>query len=84
MATDRTTNHLAAAAAVLKRTVDRSSSSPAKYPSSLVMLAVEGRCLLGVALLLLGILMMMTLWLLPIGMPTALIGLALIAAPAGT
>jgi hypothetical protein len=84
MAIVRTTNHLVAAAAALKRTADQSSSSPAQYPSPLGMLAVEGRCLLGVALLLLGILMMMTLWLLPIGMPTALIGVALIAAPAGT
>jgi hypothetical protein len=42
-----------------------------------------GRCLLGAALLLVGILAMSTLWLLPVGLPLALVGAALISAPAG-
>ena len=84
MATVGATHRFAVETAVLKRSPDRSSSSTAQNPSALWVLAVEGRCLLGVALLLLGILIMGTLWLLPIGMPTALIGVALIAAPGGT
>jgi hypothetical protein len=83
MATVWATNRFAADTAVLKRSADRSSSSPAQNLSALGALAIEGRCLLGAALLLLGILMMVTLWLLPIGIPAALIGVALIAAPAG-
>ena len=84
MATVWTTNRSAADTAVLKRPADRSSVSPVQNRSALGVLAVEGRCFLGATLLLLGILMMVTLWLLPLGIPTALIGLALIAAPAGT
>jgi hypothetical protein len=45
------------------------------------MLADVGRRLLGAVLLLLGILMMSTLWLLPVGLPVALLAVALIAAP---
>jgi hypothetical protein len=46
------------------------------------MLALSGQRLLGAVLLLLGILMMTTLLLLPIGLPLALFAVALIAAPA--
>ena len=84
MATVWATNRLAVDTAVVKRSADRSLHSPAQSPSALGVLAVEARCLLGATLLLVGILMMMTLWLLPIGMPAALIGVALIAAPAVT
>ena len=44
-------------------------------------LAVGGRRLLGGVLLLLGILLMSTLLLLPVGLPLALLAVALIAAP---
>jgi hypothetical protein len=46
-------------------------------------LAFAGRRLLGAALLLLGIMMMSTLLLLPVGLPVALLAVALIAAPSG-
>jgi hypothetical protein len=44
-------------------------------------LAFVGRTLLGAVLLFLGILMIATLFLLPVGLPLALLGVALIAAP---
>jgi hypothetical protein len=44
-------------------------------------LAFAGRKLLGAALLLSGIMMMSTLLLLPVGLPVALLAVALIAAP---
>ena len=40
-----------------------------------------GAVLLGVLLLLLGSALILTLWLLPVGLPLALLGLALIVAP---
>jgi hypothetical protein len=49
--------------------------------SSLRTLSVAGRRLLGVVLLLLGILMTFTLVLLPVGVPLALLAVALIVAP---
>jgi hypothetical protein len=49
--------------------------------SLLQTLAVVGRKLLGAVLLLLGILMISTLLLLPIGLPMVLLAVALIAAP---
>jgi hypothetical protein len=39
------------------------------------------RVLLGVLLLLLGVALVLTLWLLPVGLPLALLGVALIEAP---
>ena len=50
-------------------------------PSRLQTLVCAGRRLLGAVLLLLGILMMSTLLLLPVGLPLAHLALALIAAP---
>ena len=44
-------------------------------------LAFAGRRLLGAVLLLLGIMMISTLLLLPVGLPVALLAVALIAAP---
>jgi hypothetical protein len=44
-------------------------------------LGFEGRRLVGAVLLPLGILLMATLWLLPVGLPLALTAVALIAAP---
>jgi hypothetical protein len=60
----------------VRRPVSRSG------PSIIRVVAINGRCLLGAALLPLGILMMITLWLLPVGLPVALLGAALIATPA--
>jgi hypothetical protein len=40
-----------------------------------------GQVLFGVLLLLVGGALLLTLWLLPVGLPLALLGLALIAAP---
>jgi hypothetical protein len=56
------------------------SGAPAPSPSGMRTLLVAGRRLLGVALLLLGILMTFTLVLLPVGVPLALLAVALIAA----
>ena len=50
-------------------------------PSVLPTLAFAGRRLLGAVLLILGVLMMSTLLLLPVGLPLALLAVALIAAP---
>ena len=60
---------------------DRGPGTPRPGPSVLQALAVGGRRLLGAVLLLLGILMMSTLVLLPVGLPLALFAVALIAAP---
>jgi hypothetical protein len=54
---------------------------PAARPSLTQDLARLGRVLLGVMLLLLGGALLLTLWLLPVGLPLALLGMALIAAP---
>jgi hypothetical protein len=54
---------------------------PAASPSALRTLSVAGRRLLGGLLLLLGIMMMSTLLLLPVGAPLSLYAVALIAAP---
>jgi hypothetical protein len=54
---------------------------PAARPSLTQDLARLGRVWLGVLLLLLGSALLLTLWLLPVGLPLALLGMALIAAP---
>ncbi len=59
----------------------RGPSVPGPSLSLLQTLAPAGRWLLGAVLLLLGIAMMSTLLLLPIGLPLALLAVALIAAP---
>ena len=64
-------------AAVVERVPDVPSASP-----SLVQdLGHLARVLLGVLLLLLGVALVLTLWLLPVGLPLALLGVALIEAP---
>ena len=50
-------------------------------PALLETVAVAARRLLGAVLLLLGILLMSTLVLLPVGLPLALLAVALLAAP---
>jgi hypothetical protein len=61
----------------------RGPSAPAPSLSLLQTLAPACRRLLGAVLLLLGIAMMSTLLLLPVGLPLALLAVALIAAPDG-
>jgi hypothetical protein len=61
--------------------VDRAARAFGPSQSLPQTLAFAGRKLLGAALLLLGIMMMSTLLLLPVGLPVALLALALIAAP---
>lgn len=56
---------------------------PAPSPSDLRTLSAAGRRLVGVVLLLVGILMTSTLVLLPVGVPLALLAVALIVAPSG-
>jgi len=75
MATVQASNRLARWALLRK-------TAPQPSPSVLRTLAFEGRRLLGAVLLLLAILMMSTLLLLPVGLPLALVAVALIAAPA--
>jgi hypothetical protein len=81
MATVQASNRLARRAPLGNATVDRSPGAPWPSPSVLRALAFEGRRLLGVVLLLLGILMMSTFLLLPVGLPLALFAVALITAP---
>jgi hypothetical protein len=81
MATVQSSNRLARRAQVRYGAADRGAGAPGRSPSILRNLALPGRCLLGAALLLLGILMMSTLLLLPVGLPVALLAVALIAAP---
>jgi hypothetical protein len=59
----------------------RGPSAPGPSLSLLQTLAPAGRRLLGAVLLLLGIAMTSTLLLLPVGLPLALLAVALIAAP---
>jgi hypothetical protein len=54
---------------------------PSARPSLTQDLGHLGQVLLGVLLLLLGSVLLLTLWLLPVGLPLALLGMALIAAP---
>jgi hypothetical protein len=62
---------------------DRSPGARRPGPSVLRTLACGGRRLLEVVLFPLGILMMFTCLLLPVGLPLALFAVALIAAPDG-
>jgi hypothetical protein len=81
MATVQSSNRLTLRAHLQNAGADRGVGVPGPSPSLLRALALPGRRLLGVVLLLLGILMMSTLLLLPVGLPLALVALALIAAP---
>ena len=81
MATVQASNRLGPQAQLRNTAADRGPGAPGPGPSVLRALAVVGRRLLGVLLLLLGILMMSTLLLLPVGLPLALLAVALIVAP---
>jgi hypothetical protein len=81
MATVHLSNRLDPGARLRNAGAEEVSDAPAPSPSSLRTLSVAGRRLLGVVLLLLGIIMNSTLVFLPVGMPLALLAVALIAAP---
>ena len=81
MATVQLSNRLDPWARLRNTGAEEASVAPAPSPSGLQMLLVAGRRLLGVVLLLLGIMMDLTLVLLPVGVPLALFAVALIAAP---
>ena len=61
--------------------VARASDVPSAITSLAQALCHLSQVLLGVLLLLLGGALLLTLWLLPVGLPLALLGMALIAAP---
>jgi hypothetical protein len=81
MATVQSSNRLALRAQLRNAAAGRSPGAPGPSPSVLRTLAYGGRRLLGAGLLPLGILMMSTFLLLPVGLPLALLAVALIAAP---
>jgi hypothetical protein len=83
MATVQLANRLALRAQLRNAAADRGTGAPGPSPSVLRTLAFGGRRLLGAVLLVLGILMMATLVLLPVGLPLALLAVALVAAPSG-
>jgi len=82
MATIQTSKQLLARLLVRDRAVvGPVPDVPAERPSLAQALGHLGQVLLGVLLLLLGCALLLTLWLLPVGLPLALLGMALIAAP---
>ena len=81
MATVHLSNRLDLGARLRNARTEEVSDAPAPSPPGPRTLLVVGRRLLGVVLLLLGILMTFTLVLLPVGVPLALLAVALIAAP---
>ena len=83
MATVQSSNRLTLRAQLRNAAADLAPGrgTPEPHDSVLRALALEGRRLLGTMLLLLGILMISTLLLLPVGLPLALLAVALIAAP---
>ena len=81
MATVQSSNGVALRAQFRDTAAYRGPGAPGPSPSVLRALASGGRRLLGAVLLFLGILMMSTLVLLPVGLPLALLAVALIAAP---
>lgn len=83
MATVESSNRLALRGKVRSAAEDRGAGAPGPSPSILRDLALLLRRLLGAVLLLLGVLMMSTLLLLPVGLPLALLAVALIVAPGG-
>jgi hypothetical protein len=60
--------------------VERVPDVPAAIPSLAQDMGHLGQLLLGVLLLLLGSALLLTLWLLPVGLPLGMLGVALIAA----
>ncbi len=82
MATIESSNHVATRILVRHPpVVERVPNTPSASPSMAQDLGHLGQVFLGVLLLLLGGALVLTLWLLPIGLPLALLGTALIAAP---
>jgi hypothetical protein len=81
MSTVQIPNRLALQMLPRKTAADRIPGTPGPSASMLRTLALGSRRVLGALLLLLGILMIFTLLLLPVGLPLALFAVALIAAP---
>ena len=81
MATVQSSKRLALRAQLLRAAAVRGPGTPGPSPTVLPTLTFAGRRLLGAVLLILGVLMMSTLLLLPVGLPLALLAVALIAAP---
>jgi hypothetical protein len=84
MATVQSPNCRAVRAQLRNAAADLGPYARGPSPSVVRTLAFEGRKLLGAVLLLFGVLMMSTLLLLPVGLPLALLAVALIAAPNNT
>jgi hypothetical protein len=82
MANIHTSNRLAPGWQPRRAVEGRNPITSGPSPALLQTLAVAGRRLLGAVLLPLGILLMSTLVLLPVGLPLALFAVALLAAPA--
>jgi hypothetical protein len=84
MATALSSTHFARRSR-LRNTASHQSPGTTGWSSFVLQtLAFEGRKLLGAVLLLLGVLMMSTLLLLPVGLPLSLLGVSLIAAPSNS
>lgn len=82
MATVQSSNHSLARVLVQHATVvERVPDIPSAGPSLMQDLGYLSRVLLGALLLPLGVALVFTLWLMPVGLPLALLGVALIAAP---
>jgi hypothetical protein len=81
MATVQSSIQLALRARLRNAAGDSSRIDPGPSPSVLRALALGGRRLLGALLLLMGILMMSTLLLLPVGLPLTLLAVSLVVAP---
>ena len=81
MATLQSSNRLTLRAQFRNAAANRGPGALGPSLSVLRTLALGGRRLLGAVLLLLGILLMSTLLFLPVGLPLALLSVALIAAP---
>jgi hypothetical protein len=81
MATVELSNRLALPVKFRRPATDRSPGTFGLSANMLRTLTLGGRRLLGALLLLLGIMMISTLLLLPVGLPLALFAVALIAAP---
>jgi hypothetical protein len=81
MANVQSSNGLALRRQLRGAAAGRNQGAPGPTRDLLQALAVAGRKLVGAVFLLLGILMMSTLLLLPVGLPLALLAVALLAAP---
>ena len=84
MATVQSQNRVVPGARIGNVVMPRRPSAAGPNSSLLQTLAVAGRRLLGAVLLLLGILMVSTFVLLPVGLPAVLLAMALIAAPSSS